>query len=159
MPKQHDLQIVDNSGNDVCLLDNNGINIVSEDNLKLGGKIVDYRRSVDIQFGATIVAGPVCIVDDRYVIESIRWVHADAYDAGSSLVVGVASPGVTAANSTAQHSSAINLAFTVNTPQTATITTQTTMNAGDRVCVKNVVNAANGAANGSVLSIVLKRVP
>ena len=159
--KELSVEIVDpSSGARVVLLDVNGVAITGGNKLLVDGKINDYRRVLNLHHGTQaadpMAAHTVHTVDDRYVIESIREVHDVASDAGGVLTVGVAKGTVTPANSTAQHSTAINLNGTANTVQTAVITTQTTMDAGDRICYKTVTNATNMA--GSTVTIVLRRV-
>lgn len=159
--KELAIEIIDLDGTVVVTLDKDGVVIASaagEDKLQVNGKIVDYRRPVTVWMpaAAQCVAGDVHTVDDRYVIESIRESHNTAADAGGAMNIGVAKGTVTAANSTAQHSTAINLAAAANTQQNVTISTQTVMDAGDRVCIKNVANTTNLA--GASVTIVLKRV-
>lgn len=159
--KEISIEIIDLDGTVVTTLDKDGVAIAGaagEDKLKVNSKIVDYRRAFTVWMAAAAqcVAGDLHTVDDRYVIEGIRESHNTAADTGGAMNIGVAKGTVTAANSTAQHSTAINLAAAANTQQNITITTQTTMDAGDRICVKNVTNTTN-LAGGSV-TIVLKRV-
>lgn len=162
--KERSIEIVGEGpvGARIALLDENGLSIVGadgEDRLQVNSKIVDYRRAID-QFHAvagTLVAGTFHIVDDRYVVERISEVHGTASDTGGVLTIGVAKGTVTAANSTAQHSTAINLNGTANTVQVATITTQTVMDSGDRLCYKTVTNALNLLT--CCVTIVLRRVP
>lgn len=156
------IEIIDLAGARVALFDKDGLslpNASGEDKLLVNAKIVDYRRPVTLWMPAntSCVAGDIHTVDDRYVIESIRESHNTAADAGGAMNIGVAKGTVTAANSTAQHSTAINLAAAANTQQNVTISTQTTLDAGDRICVKNVTNTTNLA--GASVTIVLKRVP
>lgn len=159
--KELSVEVIDLDGTVVVTLDKDGVAIAGaagEDKLQVNSKIVDYRRPVTVWMpaAASCVAGDVHVVDDRYVIESIRESHNTAADSGGAMNIGVAKGTVTAANSTAQHSTAINLAAAANTQQNVTISTQTTMDAGDRVCVKNVTNTTNLA--GASVTIVLKRV-
>lgn len=159
MPIHQSVEIVGDgpTGSQVVMIDKNGVDIANEDHLLVNDKIVDYRRVVTVLVNNGTVAGNIHVVDDRYVIESIREAHSTASDAGGALNIGVAKGTVTPANSTAQHSTAINMNGTANTVQNVTITTQTTMDAGDRICIKNVANLTNLA--GGVVTMVLKRVP
>lgn len=162
--KERSIEIVGDGpgGAQIALLDNNGLSLAGadgEDRLQMNSKIVDYRRAIDQwhSVAGTLVAGSIHTVDDRYVIESIKEVHGTASDTGGVLTIGVAKGTVTAANSTAQHSTAINLNGSANTVQIVNITTQTVMDSGDRVCYKTVTNATNLATCS--VTIVLKRVP
>ena len=162
--KERSIEIVGDgpAGAQIALLDINGLAIAGadgEDRLQVNGKIVDYRRPVTAwhSVAGTLVAGTFHIVDDRYVIESIREVHGVASDAGGALTIGVAKGVVTAANSTTQNGTAINLNGTANTVQSAVVSTQTVMDAGDRICYKTVTNATN--MTGCCVTLVLRRVP
>lgn len=157
--KEHSIEIVDLDGTVAVTIDKDGVAIATaagEDKLKVNSKIVDYRRAFSFNVDSATVAGHVHVVDDRYVIESIREKHKTAADAGGAINIGVSKGAVTPANSTAQHSTALNMAFTADTVVSPTITTQTTMDAGDSICVKNVANLTNLA--GGNITIVLKRV-
>ena len=159
MSRESSLEIVGDgpTGSQVVLVDKDGIAITGEDKLKVDSKIVDYRRTVTILVDSNSVAGAIHIVDDRYNVESIREAHKTASDSGGALNIGIAKGTVTPANSTAQHSTAINMNGTADTVQNVTITTTTDMDAGDRICIKNVANLTNLA--GGCVTLVLKRIP
>ena len=155
--KEHSVEIVGEgpTGTQVALMDKDGVKIVDEDHLLVNSKIVDYRRTITLLLAGTTVAGNIFVADDRYIIESIKEVHSTVSDGSGDINIGVAKGTVTPANSTAQHTTTFNLDATINTVQTATLTTQTTMDVGDRICVKNVGTMTNVVG---VMSIVLKRV-
>lgn len=159
--RDHSVEIIDLSGVQVALLDKDGLALAgasAKDRLKVNSKIVDYRNTFTVWMpaAAQCVAGNVWIADDRYVIESIREAHLTAADAGGAMTIGVAKGTVTPANSTAQHSTAINLNGAANTVQNIAITTQTTLDVNDRVCIKNVATTTNLV--GAAVTVVMRRV-
>lgn len=146
-------QLVDKSGTVLATFDENGSDF-SSGSLKENSKLTDYRKVVTDLLNGTVVNTHIFVADARYVIESIREKHSTAADAGGTLVYGVAKGTVTPANSTAQHSTAINTNGTANTTQSATITTQTTLDAGDSIA-RVVVNATNLVGSAT---LILRRV-
>lgn len=146
-------QLVNKEGTVLITFDENGMD-VTEGAFEVGGKVSDYRKPITDTLTGTVVNTHIFVADARYVIESIREKHSTPADAGGTLTYGVAKGTTTPANSTAQHSTAINTNFTANTTQTATITTQTTIDAGDSIA-RVVVNATNLVGTAT---LILRRV-
>lgn len=158
MPKMTNVTIVDVLGNTVVSLDGegSGVSVSNLNNFYHAGVINDPYLHLQLNANANTVPGNLWVADGRYNIVSIKEAHSTPADAGGALTIGVATGTVTPANSTAQHSSALNMNLTANTVQTATLTTVTDMNSGDRICIKSVVNLTNLV--GSAISLTLKRI-
>ena len=155
--KDHSIEIVDGAGVQVILLDENGVSVASDIELKAGSKIVRNTFTIIFELVAATVSEVVWIAEVKCKLVSVRERHRLASTSGTLMLEHVPS-GTAPGSGTNQLTGTISLSGTINTNVSGTlIASPTTFNVGDALGTE--IAGTMTSLAGGLVTCEFERIP